>query len=174
MRNMKKDKTHNIIFYCLTAVTAVLLTYWFNNTSDHMLKILLYPQARAVEIFYHTSLVYISGIGYSVLDGTFVIGPGCLGVKFIIILFAMTACMFTQYFKGIYKGLWFITSLMAAVLGGIIISCIRIIGSIPFVNHPKFALLHAGIGISLYFFVLMMCYGALNKLVRGDNCAEDI
>lgn len=171
---MNNDRMHNMIFYCLAALAAILLAYWFKTAPDNVVKILLYPQARATEIFYHTSLVYLSEVGYSAMDGTFAIGRGCMGSKFIIIMFGMTACMFARYFKGVDKAAWFITCLTGAILVGIIISCIRIIGSVPFAAHPKFALLHSSIGISLYLFALTASYAVLKKLVRGDKCAKNI
>lgn len=162
------ERLRYLLFYSLVVLVALLLAYWFKTAPDYMMKILLYPQARATEIFYHIPLVYVGSMGYASPDGIFIIGPGCLGGNFILILFAMTACMFVKYFKGIYQAVWFMVCLGGALLVGTMVSTMRIIGSVPFAAHPKFPLFHAGIGISLYFLALTACYGILNKLIRGD------
>jgi len=168
------NKIHNIVFYCLVALIGILLFYWLKNADDHIVKTLLLPHARLTEIYYNTSLVYINGIGYSSINGTFTIGRECMGGNFIIMMFGMTSCLFAKHFKVANKLLWLITSLMLSIVIGILISCIRIIGSVPFVAHPKFALLHSGIGISLYFFALTMIYTILKKLFRSEKIEKSI
>ncbi len=168
------DKVHNLIFYLFVAFVSVFLTYWFNTLQDNVLAILLYPHALITKIFYNIPLVYVAGIGYASIDNTFVIGRECMGSKFIVMLFGMTACMFAKYFKNIMKAIWFIASLSGALSIGILISCIRIIGSIPLVAHPKFPLFHSGIGISLYLLTLTISYAALNTLVRSDPHEKNI
>lgn len=164
----------NILFYCLAALVGILLYDWFKAASDDIVKILLYPHARLTEIYYNISLTYMKGIGYAAPNGSFAIGRECMGSSFVIMLFGMTVCMFVKYFKGAGKAAWFIISLAGAVLIGVFVSCIRIIGSVPFAAHPKFALFHSGIGISLYFFALTACYTLLNRLFGGDKCEKSI
>ena len=164
-----KDKIQNLIFYCFTALLAISIAYWVKVLPDHTIAVFLYPHAKITEIFYNTSLLYVKGIGYSSIDGTFAIGRECMGIKFIVMLFGMTACMFVKHFKGFQKVLWCMVSLAGAILIGIFISCIRIIGSIPLVSHPKFPLFHSSIGISLYFLALMLSYTLLNRLFRSDH-----
>lgn len=168
-----KDKTYNLIFYLIVALTCFLLLYWFNSLQDNVLRILLYPHAKSAEIFYNIPLVYVNGVGYSAVDGSFAIGRECMGIKFIVIIFGMTACMFANCFIGMKKILWFFTSLLGSILIGIVISCIRIVGSVPFIQHPKFPLFHSGIGISLYFFTLTTSYVLLNKFLRSDIHEEN-
>lgn len=168
------EKIHNIVLYFIVALISILLFYWLKNAGDPILKNLLLPHARLTEIYYNTSLVYINGIGYSSINGTFTIGRECMGSNFIIMMFGMTSCLFMKHFKGANKLLWLITSLILSIVIGILISCIRIIGSVPFVAHPKFALLHSGIGISLYFCALTASYTILKKLFRSEKNEKSI
>ncbi len=164
-----KDKAQNILFYFLAVLVGLCLLDGFKTTQDAVLKILLYPHAKAAEIFYNIPLVYTNGIGYSSIDCTFIIGRECMGYHFIVLMFLMNACMFAKHFNGFHKALWFITCLVGAAAAGVLISCIRIVGSIPFVTHEKFALLHSGIGISLYFAALAASYIAVNQLIGSDD-----
>lgn len=168
-----KNKRYNPIFYFLVFLTCLLLTYWFNNIEDSILKILLFPHAKSTEIFYNISLIYINRMGYSAVDGSFSISRECMGSKFIVIIFGMIACMFANYFRGVKKVLWYFISLLGSILIGVMISCIRIVGSVPFVQHPKFHLFHSSIGISLYFFTLTTSYVLLNKFLRSDIHEEN-
>lgn len=167
-------KILNTAFFCLVALISILLFYWLKNADDYIVRILLLPHARLTEIYYNTSLVYIKEIGYSSINGTFTIGRECMGSNFIIMMFGMTSCLFAKHFNGVNKLLWLIASLMLSIVIGILISCIRIIGSVPFVTHPKFALLHSGIGISLYFCALTASYTILKKLFRSEKNEKSI
>lgn len=167
-------KIHNSIFYGIVALIGILLFYWLKNADSNIVRILLLPHARLTEIYYNTSLVYINEIGYSSMDGTFAIGRECMGGNFIIMMFGMTSCLFAKHFKGAKKLLWLITSLMLSIVTGILVSCVRIIGSVVFVTHSKFALFHSGIGISLYFFALTMSYMILKKLFGSENSEKSI
>jgi exosortase K len=82
--------------------------------------------------------------------------------------------MFAHYFIGVKKAAWFIVSLIGAILVGVLISSVRIVGSVPFIHHPKFPLFHSGIGISLYLFVLTANYVVLSKLVRRVDYEKSI
>lgn len=169
-----REKMHNIVFYCIVALIGILLFYWLKNADDDIIRILLLPHARLTEIYYNTSLIYINGIGYSSINGTFAIGRKCIGGNFIIMMFGMTSCLFAKHFKDASKLLWLITSLLLSIVVGILISSIRIIGSIPFVTYSKFALLHSGIGISLYFFALTVSYAILKKVFRSEKSEKSI
>jgi exosortase K len=168
------DKIHNIVFYCFVALIEILLFYLYKTVNEDILKILLYPHARLTEIYYNISLIYMTGIGYSSTNSAFAIGRACMGGNFIIMMFGMTSCLFSKYFKGTSKVTWLITSFTASVIIGILVSCIRIIGSVPFVAHPKFALFHSSIGISLYFFALTGSYAILKKIFRGDLSEKSV
>jgi exosortase K len=168
------EKIHNTIFYCIVALISILLFYWLKNADDSIVRILLIPHARLAEIYYNTSLVYINGIGYSSIGGTFSIGRECMGSNFIIMMFGMTSYIFVKHFSGAKKMLWLVTSLVLSIAIGILVSCIRIIGSVPFVTYSRFALLHSGIGISLYLITLTGSYAILKKLFRSEKNEENI
>lgn len=159
------NKIQNIIFYILVILTGILMFYWFNTVQDDSLTILMYPHARITEIFYNLPMVYVKGIGYLSKDGIIAIGRECMGSRFIVIMFCMAACMFAKYFKGVKKAAWFIICLPISVFVGILVSCIRIVGSIPFIHHVKFPIFHSGIGVSLYLFALTASYVVLSKLI---------
>lgn len=164
-----KARVQNMLFCFPAVLVGFGLLYGVKNAHDDVLKVLLYPHAKAVEIFYNIPLAYTNGIGYSPVDCTFTISRDCMGSNFIVFMFLMNACMFGKHFNGLHKVLWFITSLVGSAAAGIFISSFRIIGSLPFVTHEQFALLHSGIGISLYFATLAASYIAFDKLIRGDK-----
>lgn len=169
-----KHRIHNYIFYLLVSVIIIFLYYWFKGAGDNVLEILLYPHARTTEIFHNISLVYAEGVGYISAEGAFAIGPECMGMKFIIIMFGMTSCMFAEYFKGLKKLAWLAGSFIGSIIIGILVSCLRIIGSVLFIEHPKFAIFHSVIGISLYFFCLTASYVILSKLIRRDSYEKGV
>jgi len=169
-----KVKRENALFYCLALFIGILLLYWFRNVPDNVLKWLLYPYAKVVEAFYNISTTYISELGYASKNMAFIIGRKCMGHNFIVMLFLMNSCMFAEYFKGISKILWLLASLAGAVFIGVITGCIRIIGSIPFVAHDKFVVIHSGMGIALYFFVLASCYVMINHFFRRGHIEENM
>lgn len=167
-------KVHNAIFYCLAFLIGALLLYWLKNADSNTIRILLLPHARLTEIYYNISLIYIDEIGYSSADGAFAIARECMGSNFIIMMFGMTSCLFASHFIGAKKLLWLITSLLLSIVIGILVSCIRIIGSVAFVTNPKFALLHSGVGISLYFFTLTVSYIILKKVFGSEKSEKAI
>lgn len=153
----------NFFFPTIVLLISALLFYWLKNTQDNTLRFLLYPHAKAAEIFYNIHLDYFNGEGYVSLELPFAIGPNCLGGKFIVLLFAMLASMFINYFNGINKLVFLIVSFLYSIFVGIFISCMRIISSIPFVLHEKFILIHSVIGISFYFLALVLSYILANR-----------
>jgi exosortase K len=168
------EKIHNIISYCLVALISILLYSWLKNADSNVVRILLLPHARLTEIYYNTSLVYVNELGYTSKNAAFAIGRECMGGNFIIMLFGMTSCVFVQHFKGVKKLLWLAVSLMLSIVIGILVSSIRIIGSVAFVAHAKFALFHSGIGISLYFLTLITSYIILKKLFGSEKGEKSI
>lgn len=169
-----RNRAYDIAFYSVVLLVCILLFYWLKAADDNTMKLLLYPHAKLTELYYNTSMTYVNGVGYSSLDNTFAIGRQCMGSNFIIMMFGMTACLFADYFKGTKKAVWLIATLIGSIVTGILISCIRIIGSIPFVTHPKFAVFHSTIGITLYLFALIASYAVLKKIIRGDLSEKSI
>lgn len=159
----------NMVVYSLAALLGLGFVYAVHSADPEILEILLYPHAQAAEIYYHLTLNYIDGIGYTSADGAFTIGRECMGYKFMLLMFFMNVLLFTRSFSGFHKALWLFTNIASAYLVGILIGSIRIIAVIPFVNHEKFVPLHSGIGISLYFAVLLADYIAVNKLIERSR-----
>lgn len=168
-----KKSYHNIInflYYIITMLSAWLILTWVKNAPDPVLQIMLYPHKWTAELFYHTSFQYIDGIGYigsigyMAAGSTYAISRECMGYNFMLMLFAMNSCTYVRYFAGFRKLLWLAASLAGAVLAGTFVSMLRILGSIPFSGHPDFYLIHLGIGVTIYLFVLAADYISFNKL----------
>lgn len=168
----KKRFAIDIIYSVLAVVISALLLYGFTYASDHVHSILLYPHAKLVEVFYNIDLHFYNGIGYCDANGLFVIGPECMGLRFIVLMFCMHVIMFVKYYTG--KILWFGATLISSVIIGVIVSGLRIIGSIPIVSHEKFTTLHTGIGIALYLFVLIASYMLVKKRIGARYHEKDV
>lgn len=167
-----RNKSKSIAFYGTVAFISLFLYYWPKTADSDILRFLLYPHAKLTEIYYNLPMKYIAGTGYTSIEGSFAIGRECMGSSFIVMLFAMTSTMFERYFAGVKKYLWLAVSLIGSTIIGILVSSIRIIGSIPFVTNPKFGLFHSGIGISLYFLTLLASYAILKLIFRGEKSEE--
>jgi exosortase K len=139
----------------------------YGRAGDGALRVLLWPHAKATEVFYHISLYYQSGVGYVAAAGGFAIGPACMGMNFIVMLFGLMVCAFTRRFRGIRKSAFFVLALAGSVVAGVIVSCVRIIGSVPFLSFGHFATIHTGVGIALYLAVLAGSYILVNKATGG-------
>jgi exosortase K len=131
------------------------------------MRALLWPHAMATEAYYHISLHYQSGVGYVAAGGGFAIGPACMGMNFIVMLFCLMVCAFTRRFRGIRKAAFFMLALAGSVATGVIVSCIRIIGSVPFLSMDQFTAIHSGVGIALYLAALAGSYILVNKATGG-------
>ncbi len=160
-----------LLLSCLAVVVICWILYnWFQDITDTTLQVVLYPHKKATEIFYHISLPYEPGIGYLAQDSSFAIGRECMGLYFTLMLFGMNTTMFMKYTKGYYKVLWLLLCFTSAIMISVVVSSIRIIGSIPFIAHAKFPLIHSGVGITLYFLTLVFSYSTLMKLFeRGKE-----
>jgi len=168
-----KDRVERYIYLAMTAIVCWHLALWLRRAPDDVFRVLLYPHKMAVGIFYHMDLFYHAGTGYLASDYGFAIGRECLGSNFILILFAMNACMFLKYFEGYRRALWWFGCLAGASALGISVSCIRIIGSIPFAGHPKFPMIHVIFGISLYFSALFLSYVSLRKYFEAKSGSDE-
>ena len=164
--NVRKHAA-DIALCALALLLGAVLLLWFDTASDGALHVLLWPHAKATEAFYHTTLHYQQGIGYTAPGGSFAIGPACMGLNFIVMLFCLMVCAFTRRFRGIRKAVFFLLALAGSAIIGVIISCVRIIGSVPFLTFEKFATLHTGVGIALYLAALTGSYILINKATGG-------
>lgn len=162
-------RTHkgDIALGTLALLTGTALLVWFDSAGDAALRVLLWPHAKATEVFFNTVLYYQSGIGYVSTGGSFAVGPACMGVNFIVMLFCLMVCVFTRRFRGFAKAVFFGLALTGSAVIGMFVSCVRIIGSVPFISYEKFSTLHTGIGIALYLATLAGSYILVNKLTGG-------
>ena len=154
-----------LMFLALTISITVLLGY--RKTQDGFLSALLWPHAQVVTALYHVPLSYQPGTGYVAAGNHYAIGSACMGINFIIMLFLLIICVFVNHYSGFWKIVFFITTFVGSVIIGMITSCIRIIGSIPFTTLGQFSTIHTGIGITLYLAALISCYFLTNKITGG-------
>lgn len=167
MNIMKKPRD----IWAYAVVAAICLGLWLgiDRLPEDCLRFLLFPHAKAVELFYATPLAYVPGLGYAQLSGGFVITKECMGGNFIIMLFAMNACMFMHHFQGAKKAVWAFCCLLFAVLSGVLLSCLRILGTAPFVASARFDIVHVGNGAALYLLAAIMSYFLCKKLMERKD-----
>lgn len=166
---MKAVRAHgaDIALGALALLLGAALLLWYGAAGDGALRVLLWPHAKITELFYHTTLHYQSGAGYIAPGGSFAIGPACMGMNFIVMLFCLMVCAFTRRFRGLRKAAFFMLALAGSAVTGVIVSCVRIIGSVPFLSFSKFATIHTGVGIALYLAALVGCCILVNKATGG-------
>lgn len=157
----------DIVLGTLALLTGAALLVWFGSAGDGALRVLLWPHAKATEAFFNTTLCYQNGAGYVSPGGSFAIGPACMGMNFIVMLFCLMVCAFTRRFRGLRKAAFFLLALAGSAVTGVVVSCLRIIGSVPFVSLEKFATLHTGVGIALYLAALAGSYLLVNRITGG-------
>ena len=163
---LRKHKA-DIALGALALLVSAGLLAGYGSADDGALRVLLWPHAKATEAFFNTTLYYQSGVGYVSPGGSFAVGPACMGMNFIVMLFCLMVCAFTRRFRGFAKAAFFVLALAGSAAIGVLVSCVRIIGSVPFVSYAKFATLHTGIGIALYLAALIGGYILVNKLTGG-------
>ena|GEM_PF-1886888 len=162
-----KKYAGDIALEALALAVGMALLLWYNTANDGALRVLLWPHAKATEAFYHLSLHYQSGVGYVAAGGGFAIGPACMGMNFIVMLFCLMVCAFTRRFRGMRKAVFFVLALVDSSVAGVIVSCIRIVGSVPLLSLKQFATIHTGMGIALYMVALVGSYILVNKVTGG-------
>ncbi len=157
----------DIALGALALFTGAVLLAGYGAADDGTLRVLLWPHAKVTEAFYNIALSYQSSVGYVSPGGSFAVGPACMGMNFIVMLFCLMVCAFTRRFRGFAKAAFFVLALAGSAVIGVFVSCVRIIGSVPFVSYEKFATLHTGIGIALYLAALVGSFILVNKLTGG-------
>ena len=165
--NILRRHKADIVLGALALLIGAGLLVWYGSTDDSILRVLLWPHAKATEAFFNTSLYYQSGVGYVSAGGSFAVGPACMGMNFIVMLFCLMVCAFTRRLRGYAKAAFFVLALAGSAAIGVFVSCVRIIGSVPFVSYEKFATLHTGIGIALYLAAIAGSFMLVNKLTGG-------
>lgn len=166
------EKAALVLCYAAVGLICAMMLGWFQSAPESLMQTLLYPHKQVTEIFYNIPLSFREGVGYVAADGSFAIGAECMGVNFIIMLFGMNGGMFIKYFKGHKRITWLLICFLCAVLAGVLVSCIRIIGSVPFVGYEKFPLFHSGVGITLYFTTMIGSYMLLMRFFRRAQYDE--
>jgi len=160
-------KPIDIILATLTVVLGIAALSWYNAINDNVLRLLLWPHAKIVGAFYHITMYYQPDLGYVAEKIPFVIGQACMGINFIVMLFCLMTCVFICRFRGFHKIIFFTISLTTSVIVGVLVSCIRIIGSIPFLSFSQFTTIHTGVGITFYLVALICSYILLDNMTRG-------
>ena len=158
----------DVLFGAFALALGATMLIGYGSMDDSSLRVLLWPHAKITEAFYHITLPYQNGVGYAALEKDFVIGSACMGVRFIVMLFCMTICVFTRRFKGFHKIVFFVLSLVGSVSVGIFASCVRIVGSVPIVSSNQFTAIHAGTGVVIYLITLVGIYILINKATGGS------
>ncbi len=169
--NLKRQKTDyiNILFAAFAIAFSVLFILAYNMANDKAIALLLSPHAMFTELFYNINLTYVENVGYIGLGTAFIIAKDCFGVYFVAMLFCMFVCGFVKQFSSVKKLYWCGFSFVLAVVVGVLVSCMRIIGSIPFVSSEKFSTLHTGIGAVLYLLTLISSYAILRNILRRQK-----
>ena len=157
----------DVAFGALALSLGAAALIWYGAAGDGALRALLWPHAKAAEAFYHATLRYQDGVGYVAADGGFAIGQGCMGMNFIVMLFCLMACAYTRRFRGARKAAFFVLSLAGSAAVGVLVSCIRIIGSVPLLSSSQFTALHAGTGATLYLAALASIYALVGRATGG-------
>jgi len=151
-----------------------LMLIGYDLANDGLVSVLLWPHAKVAGAFYNITLPYQNGVGYVALERDFIIGPACMGVRFIVMLFCMTVCFFNRRFNGVHKITFFTLSLIGSVAIGIFASCVRILGSVPILSTGQFTAIHAGTGIVIYLVTLVGVYVLVNKVTGKPNTGNSI
>ena len=165
---MRRYRTDILLGACALALGAAALGA-YSAAGDGVLRVLLWPHAKLTQAFFHITLSYQQGVGYVAAGHGFTIGAACMGMRFIVMLFCLVVCVFSWRFHGLRKALFFFLSLVGAVVVGVTVSCLRIIGSIPLLASGWFGALHAGIGITLYLAALVGVYYLLSRATGGSH-----
>jgi len=159
--------TADIMLMILAIIIGIATLFHYSSAQDATLRILLWPHAKVVTAIFHITLHYQAGTGYIAAGELFAIGPACMGMNFIVMLFCLLVCVFTCRFHGFSKVTFFLLALVSSVIIGILVSCIRIVGSIPLISLSRFTSVHTGLGIILYLATLLSCYFLTNTIIGG-------
>ena len=157
----------NIPYYALCcAIIGITAVIYHRVGPDKAMRYILAPYAKCVELFMNIYMSYIEGVGYSTPGLLFTIGENCSGLNYMAALFGMTGIMFVHKLPENRKLLWVALCAPGSAAVGVVMTALRIIGSIPIVGYARFSTLHAGIGISFYLAGMILCYLAAENVLR--------
>ena len=159
-----REKKEIIPYYLTSFFAAAFCGIYAERLSDHVLRLLLWPHAAAVEIFFNIKMLYVVQQGYVTADLPMRIGSECSGVGFMCLVFLMLACMFVHRFATNRKWIWIVSSALVSFVSGTLLTSMRIIGSIPLLENERFPMFHAGIGICIYSLGLIVLYNTADRV----------
>jgi len=163
-----RPRMPDVLLGALALALGAVTLIGYDSIDDSVLRVLLWPHAKITEAFYNITLPYQNGVGYVALEMDFIIGPACMGIRFIVMLFSMTVCVFVRRFRSYHKIVFFTLSLVGSIVVGVIASCVRIIGSIPLLSSGQFTVTHAGTGVAIYLITLVGIYILINRATGGS------
>ncbi len=140
---------------------------------EDMIRFLLTPYAGLAELFFNHRFEYVNGLGYIEQTGSYMIGADCLGLRFMAAFFMLCTIPFLRYFTGWQKLKWGLFSLAGSLVVGFFVNVLRILGSIPFTGSEKFNMIHASIGITLYFLTFILGYYLLKRYCQGKEKSNE-
>ena len=159
----------NVPYYLLSTVLATGCGIYAEKLPDRVLRVLLWPHALAVEVFFNVKTHFVAGEGYAAAGLPIFIGTQCSGISFICLTFLLLSYLFIHRFQKCEKPVWFVLAAILSVISGILLTTLRIIGSVPLVGSEQFSTFHAGVGISIYTMGLIAIYNAADRLTRKKH-----
>ena len=169
LQNLRIHKLRlaDVLLGLLSLAFAAVALAGYGLIGDGALRVLMWPHAAIAGAYFHITLPYHNGIGYVALEKDFIIGPACMGIRFIVMLFCMTVCFFVHRFHGARKIAFFALSLVGSAVIGVIASCVRIIGSVPLLSSGMFTAIHAGSGTVIYLLTIIGVFFLVNRISGG-------
>ena len=166
------EKKENIPYYLVSVLIAAICPASAEMLSDNAFRLLLWPHAVATGVFYNVEMHYIDQQGYVASGLPMRIGSQCSGIGFMCLMFVMLSCMFVHRFSNGRKWIWLVVSAFGSVIGGTLLTSLRIVGSIPLLGNDRFAMYHAGVGICIYTLGLIIIYNAADRLSQRDSVRD--
>ena len=160
------EKKENLPYYLISVLIAVIFATNWGLLNDNVLRLLLWPHAAATGAFYNVEMHYIAQQGYVAYGLPMRIGSQCSGIGFMCLMFAMLSCMFVHRFSKSRKWIWLAISALVSIVGGTVLTSLRIVGSIPLLGNDRFGMFHAGVGICIYTLGLIIIYNAADRLTQ--------
>lgn len=158
-------------------ILAVALKNFYRSATNTDLIFILKPLAKIVGIFHGISFEFQEHIGFFNTERGIVIGKGCAGVNYYIILFCMLVFSFIDYFRGILKKLKIFTIfIISSFITMIFVNSSRIIVSVFLIEYGihfgglSTAEVHKATGVIFYFSFLVLSYYLVKAIMEmGEN-----
>ena len=167
-----KFSTFDTLFYGISLTLTFALKLFYSTCETQQLLFILSPVTWLVELFTGRDFSYRSGLGYLNIDNAIVIGKGCAGMNYLIIVLCMLSFTVIKAYSGIKnKAAAFIILSVASYLLTIFVNAFRIISSMLVLDLKIFDnlisrdILHKSVGIFSYFFFLLVIYSVTLKII---------